>query len=116
MCLESPPQRFFTLIASNSRVTLIEVKNTLKTLKSPREKKRTVIQPEDFNELGKQVAGSVLRNGCSEKFEKISRKTSVVVCSFLILLTKTLHQRCFLCNFLICFGTTHDGCFRNYPV
>ena len=44
--------------------------------------KNTVIQREDFKELEKQLTKSALQNGCSEKFEKISRKTSVVVYSF----------------------------------
>ena len=38
-----------------------------------------MIQPEEFNEL---ETGSVLQNGCSENFENISRKTSVVIYSF----------------------------------
>ena len=57
------------------------MKNTQKTLKCPKKKWMTVIQPEDFDELEKQLTGSVLQNGCSEKFEKISRKTSVAVYS-----------------------------------
>ena len=39
---------FSTLIASSSIVTLIEVNNSQKTLKCPKKKKITVIQPEDF--------------------------------------------------------------------
>ena len=35
-----------------------------------------------LSELEKETPGSVLRNSCVEKFEKISRKTSVVVYSF----------------------------------
>ena len=44
--------------------------------------KNTVIQREDFKELEKKLSKSALQNGCSEKFEKISRKTSVVVYYF----------------------------------
>ena len=44
--------------------------------KCPKKRWVTIIQPEDFNELENQLTGSVLQNGCSEKFEKISRKTS----------------------------------------
>ena len=35
-----------------------------------------------FNKLEKHLTRSFLQNSCSEKFEKISRKTSVVVYSF----------------------------------
>ena len=58
------------------------MKNSQKTLKCPKKKYITVIQPEHFDELEKQLSGSVLQNGYSEKFEKISRKTSVVVYCF----------------------------------
>ena len=44
--------------------------------------KNTVIQREDFKELEKLLSKSALQNGCSEKFEKIFRKISVVVYSF----------------------------------
>ena len=50
----------------------------------------TVIQPEDFNELEKQLTGSILQNGYSEKFEKFSRKISVVV--YFILYYKQKHS------------------------
>ena len=75
------PRGFSTLIASNLRVTLNEEKNTQKTLKCPKKKEITVIHPEDFNKLEKQPTGSVLQNGCSKNFEKISRKTFMVVYS-----------------------------------
>ena len=68
-------------MASNLRVTLNEEKNTQETLKYPKKKEITFIQPEDFNKLEKQLTGSVLQNGCSENFEKISRKTFMVVYS-----------------------------------
>lgn len=72
------------LIASNSRVTLTKVKNIQETLKCPR-KKQITVQPEDFNKLEKQLTESVVHLyfvRCSENYEKISRKTSVVVYSF----------------------------------
>ena len=54
------------------------MKNAQKTLKcSKKIYVVTVIQPEDFSELEKQLNGSVLQNSYSEKFEKISRRTSV---------------------------------------
>ena len=55
-------------------------------------------------ELEKQPPGSVQQGSCFEKFEKNSRKTSVVV-FLLILLTKTLHHGYFLGNFLKYFRT-----------
>ena len=74
---------FSTYIASKPRLTLTEVKSTQKTLKSPKKKQITVILSGDFNKLEKQpTTGNVLQNGCSEKFKKISRETSVVVYSF----------------------------------
>ena len=59
----------------NSIVTLTYVKNTHKTHECQKKKKVAVIQPEHFKELEKELTGSVLQNGCSEKFEKIIRKT-----------------------------------------
>ena len=105
---------FSTLIASSSIVTLIKVNNSQKTLKCPKKKKITVIQPEDFNELEKQLAGSVLQNGCSEKFKIHENKRSSIF--FFILLTKALHQGCFLWNFLKDFRTPRNGCSWNYPI
>ena len=67
---------FSTLIASNLKTALTKVKNTQKTLKC--QKRNTCLSARSLNELEKQPPGSVLQNGCSEKFEKISRKTSVV--------------------------------------
>ena len=95
------------LRASNTRASLAEVKNTQKTLKYPKKKWITVTKPEDFNKLEKPVTESVLHNGCSVKFEKIS----VVVHFFYILMTKTPHQGCFLWNFLKYLRTPQDGCF-----
>ena len=42
-----------------------------------------------FNELEKQLAGSVLQNGCSEKFKIHENKRSSIL--FFILLTKQKH-------------------------
>ena len=84
------------------------MKNNQKTHKCPKKKQTTVIQPEDLNEL---EIGSVPQNGCSEKVKKISRKTAMVITFFLILLTKTLHQGCVLCNFLKYFKAPQDSFF-----
>ena len=54
------PRAISTSIENNSRVTLIELKNTSKTHNVPNRKKVTVIQPEDLNELQKQLSESVL--------------------------------------------------------
>ena len=50
------------------------MKNTQKTLKCPKKKHITVIQPEDFKELEKQLTGSVLQNGCSKSSRKFPGK------------------------------------------
>ena len=50
------------------------MKNIQKTHRSSKEKYVAVIQPEDFNELEKQLTVSALQNCCSEIFEKIFRK------------------------------------------
>ena len=64
---------FYTLIETNARVTLTDMKNTNKTNKCSKKKKITVIQP-DFNKL---ETGSALQ----KVVLKISRKASVVIYS-----------------------------------
>ena len=64
----------YTLIETNAKVTLTDLKNTNKTNKCSKKKKITVIQPEDFNKL---ETGSVLQ----KVVLKISRKASVVIYS-----------------------------------
>ena len=64
----------YTLIETNAKVTLTDMKNTNKTNKCSKKKKITVIQPEDFNKL---ETGSVLQ----KVVLKISRKASVVIYS-----------------------------------
>ena len=93
----------------NSTVTLTYVKNTHKTHECQKKKKVAVIQPEHFKELEKQLNGSALQNGCSEKFEKIIRKT------FDFTDKNTPPRRCFLCNFRKYFRTNQGSCFWNYP-
>ena len=46
-----------------------------------------------------------------ENFQENIRNSMI----FLIFLTKTLHQRCFLKDFLRYFRTPHDGCFFILP-
>ena len=61
-----------------------------------KKKKITVIQPEDFNKL---ETGSVLQKVVL-KIQKNFQESIRSNIFFLILLTKTLHQGYFLCNFL----------------
>ena len=63
------------LMASNSRVTLNEVKKYSENT-CVQKRNRLAIQPADFNELG---TGSGRQSGYSKNFEKIYRKTSVVI-------------------------------------
>ena len=67
-------------MASNSRVTLTEVKKYSENRSVQKQKQIVVIQPEDFNEIETR---SGLQNGCSENFEKTSRKKSMIICIFL---------------------------------
>ena len=69
----------------------------------------------DFNELEKQPTANVcsakwLFWKCQENFQE-DISGSIL---FLVLLTETLHQGCFLWDFLRYFITPQDGCFWNY--
>ena len=89
----------------DSRVTLTSVKNTQKTHKCPKKKQKTLIQPENFNELEKQLTGSVYRMVVlknSRNFQENIRDSIF----FLIFQTKTLHPRMFSLQFSQIFQST----------
>ena len=68
--MEYSPQRVFYVnnrqFKSNS--------NRIEKYSEDTEMSKSVIKPEDFNELEKQLTGSILQNGCSENWIKFPGK------------------------------------------
>ena len=98
-CLESPSQKFFYVNNKIFKSIPNRSEKYSKITEVSNEKVDNCHSTRRLYELGKQPPGSILQNNCSEKMEKISRKTSVVVYSFWFYLKKTIPPRKFSWKF-----------------